>query len=135
MSRDRFELFNACRPMRLVVEDLNEDAWEAGLANRAIVAIMESRLRAANLFTDDGPAADFAYLYGRVTVSGTAFSVVVQFIKYVTDEYGQSGLTETWTSASTGTHGRDPGFVLSSLTEKVDQFLGEYMRVNETACG
>ncbi len=47
---DRFELFNACRPMRLVVKALASDAQEIGLTEEPIQLAAESRLRAARLF-------------------------------------------------------------------------------------
>lgn len=33
-----------------------------------------------------------------------------------------------------GTHVGDPGFILQSLSEKLDKFLVEYLRVNEEDC-
>lgn len=40
----------------------------------------------------------------------------------------------TWTRGSTGTHGRNPGFIVQSVSEHVDAFLVEYLRVNEKDC-
>ena len=55
-SIKRFQLFNACRPMRLVVERLGDDATEIGLKKEALQAAAESRLRAARLYTARIPA-------------------------------------------------------------------------------
>lgn len=47
--RERFELFNACRPMRLVVEGLPDRAAAIGLTEQSLQAAAESRLRGARL--------------------------------------------------------------------------------------
>ena len=36
---------------------------------------------------------------------------------------------------STGTHGGDAGFILSAVSQHLDKFLVEYLRVNEENCG
>ena len=46
---NRFQLFNNCEPMRLVVEDLSDDAKEIGLTTERLVVAAESRLRGARL--------------------------------------------------------------------------------------
>ena len=51
---ERFNLFNACRPMRLVIQDLDDDATEIGLTREMLKAAAESRLRAARLYTGGG---------------------------------------------------------------------------------
>ena len=40
----------------------------------------------------------------------------------------------TWDLGATGTHGGDAGYVLQTLSEFVDTFVVEYLRVNEAAC-
>ena len=45
-----------------------------------------------------------------------------------------SSLATTWESGSFGTHGDDPGFIVQSLSEHLDKFLVEYLRVNEEDC-
>ena len=37
--------------------------------------------------------------------------------------------------SSTGTHGGDDGFIVQSVSELLDTFLVEYLRVNDEACG
>ena len=43
--RKRFELFNNCQPMRLVIEYLNDDAKDIGLTRERLTLAVESRLR------------------------------------------------------------------------------------------
>lgn len=39
-----------------------------------------------------------------------------------------------WQIASFGTHGDDAGLIRSTVVEHMDQFLVEYLRVNQEAC-
>ena len=133
-SIERFELFNACRPMRLLVEGLGDDAEAIGLTEAALQAAAERRLRAARLYTEDRERANLAKLYVNVLVVGKAFSLSVDYEKRVTDGFGKSGTATTWTSGSAGT-ASSGGFIVSGLSGHLDRFLAAYLRVNESACG
>ena len=129
----RFYLFTNCEPMHLVVESLDSDDKEFGLSKEALQAAAESRLRSARLYTEGG-LVDI-YLYVNVSVVGAAFHISVELNKYLYDNYSDdSGFSSTWWTGVTGTHGQDPGFILSSLSGQLDRFLVEYLRVNEEAC-
>ena len=130
---ERFELFNACRPMRLLVEGLDDDAAAIGLNKAALQAAAESRLRAARLYTEDPERADWAYLYVNVNVVNPAYSISASYRKKVTDAFGESGLATTWSSDSAGQSSK-AGFIVSSLSRHMDRFLTAYLRVNEEAC-
>lgn len=159
-SRDRFQLFNACRPMQLQVEGLGDDAAEIGLTGEALQAAAESRLRAARLYLPSPALADFdleidlekwvaeyqkwatenplydaPVLYVNVNVFGPAFSVSVRYLRLVSNAFGHAGVATTWDAASTGTHGRGAGYIVSALSRHLDSFLAAYLRVNEEACG
>ena len=131
---ERFQLFNACRPMVLVIESMDDDEAAIGLTKEALQAAAESRLRAARLYTEDMRKTDYASLYVSVHVVGRAYSILVFYIKSVTDEFGVTAKATTWFSAPTGTHGGDAGYIVSSLSRQLDKFLAEYLRVNEPAC-
>ena len=132
---DRFELFNACRPMRLVVEGLKSDAQAFGLTKERIQLAAESRLRAARLYTDSREKANYALLYININVVVRAFDITVGYQKWVTDlATNSNGPAITWFTGSTGTHGGDAGFIIQSLSGYLDKFLAEYLRVNESAC-
>ena len=134
-QRERFQLFNACRPMTLVVEYLSDYAKEIGLNREALQAAAESRLRAARLYTEDYVNTGLAHLYVDVHVVGQAFHISLEYKKWVTDEFGQSSAASTWDVGSTGTHGGTASYVVSGLSEHLDTFLAAYLRVNEQACG
>ena len=130
-SQDRFELFNYCYPMRLVVEGLPPDAAEINLSEESIQAALESRLRSARLYDSVG----IDRLYSRVNVVGAAFSIELEFMKVVQDlDSDETRLASTWETGSTGTHGSDAGYILSAISRHMDRFLVEFLRVNETAC-
>ena len=131
---ERFDLFNACRPMGLVIEHLHDHAAAIGLTREALQAAAESRLRAARLYSDDSANAGFTYLYVQVSVAGQAHAISVRYNKRLTDEFGISGWAVTWQSGSTGTHSGQAGFIVSSLSRHLDKFLAAYLRVNEAAC-
>ena len=64
----RFQLFNNCEPIRLVVEDLPIAAAAVSLTQERVGTLAESRLRAARLFSVD--ARPRPYLYVNVNVAG-----------------------------------------------------------------
>ncbi len=128
----RFELFADCGPIGLAVGNLSEDAAEIGLTESSIRDAAESRLRSARLYSE----ASDQYLYVNVTVVGHAFAVNLRYKKRVLDPLsGLGGFATTWNSGGTGTHGRDPGFILSGVSQHLDRFLVEFLRVNEASCG
>ena len=130
---DRFRLFNECTPMDLAVEEYRGDAdWaDVGLTADRIQTMAESRLRAARLY--DGTA--LAYLYVNVNVLSGIFSVGVDYKRQVYDALsGETNYATTWNSGSVGTHGGDAGYILQGLSEDLDRFILEYLRVNEDAC-
>ena len=133
---ERFQLFNACRPMKLMIEGLDDDAEAIGLTKEALQAAVESRLRAARLYTEDYAKANGSWLYVNVHLVGRAFSIKVLYHKIVTDEFGVTAPASTWgaVGGSTGTHSGDAGYIVSSLSRTLDEFLAGYLRVNEAAC-
>ena len=129
---NRFDLFTECSPMHLLVEGLHEDATKIGLTEEAIQATAESRLRSARLYSSEADP----YLYINVNVVGPAFSDRLQFRKTLFDPLtGLSFPAATWQIGAAGTHGRDAGYILSTVSQHLDQFLVEFLRVNEEACG
>ena len=132
---EQFHLFNACQPMGLAVEGLNDDARDIRLTEERLRVAADSRLRAARLYTSDALRADYAYLYVNVNVSGPAFSIRLAYNKIARDMFGRTGWATTWTTGAAGTHGRDASYIVSVLSEHLDRFLAAYLRVNEEACG
>lgn len=130
---ERFELFGDCKPMALVVENLPPDASKIGLTVDSLqAAAVESRLRAARLYDSEVLSPR---LYVNVNVVGGAFSIRFQYDKLFYDPLsGFTNIAATWDIGSTGTHGGDAGYILSWVSQYMDQFLLEFLRVNDEAC-
>ena len=144
---ERFELFAHCRPMRLLVENLSNDAKELGLSEDVIWTAAESRLRSAGIYTEE--VEPFGrMLYVRVGVAGGAYAVEVDFLKSFVDyslavetdslldalQSGGYGKATTWDSSGLGTHGTRPEVVMGEVARHLDRFLADYLRVNEDHC-
>ena len=128
----RFKLYADCAPMRVFVYAWDSDSQALGLTEESVEAAVESRLRSARLYSDASPyvlSVDFV-------VFDDAFKLDLQFYKLVTDAFGSvARLAPTWSIEGAGIHGGQPGYIRSAVAEYVDQFLVEYLRVNEAACG
>ncbi|MDE0176817.1 MAG: hypothetical protein OYH76_24440 [Defluviicoccus sp.] len=132
-ERDRFRLWNDCRPMELVVEDLSKDAAAIGLTTEAITVAVRSRLRAARLYLSNDGLPFFSV---SVNVGRAAVSIQVGYLKLLLDSAsGEVSGAVTWRSGVAGTHGRDASFIRSAVVGQVDKFIDEYLRVNADACG
>ncbi|MDE0201648.1 MAG: hypothetical protein OXK73_04360 [Rhodospirillaceae bacterium] len=139
-DRDRFKLWNGCRPVDLVVEGLTDDSGEIGLHREDIETAVRSRLRGARIYDNDASP----YLYVNVNVVGRAYAIGFEFTRYVEvaipfwlkpEGMGQlTGFASTWVTGSTGTHGSSAGFILSAVARHGDKFVDEYLRVNADAC-
>lgn len=139
-SSQRFELYNQCRPMRIVIEEPHPrtNAASIGLYASSMRNTVESRLRAANLYTQDVDEAIGAFISVRVNFAGSAFVLNTSYYKAVHDLTDEFGMAPTWNTGSVGIHGGkygiDSGYIMSSLSQHIDQFLTEYLRVNSAAC-
>ncbi len=137
---DRFQLWNACGPLSLVVQGLPDNAGKIGLRKEDTETTTRSRLRGARIY---GKSAD-PYLYVNVNVVGPAFALDVEFRRRVrvSRPFGEepkgadplTGYASTWRAGGAGTHGGDASYVLSSVSRYVDKFIDEYLRVNADSC-
>lgn len=128
---ERFQLFNNCQPMDLFVEGLDSDATGIGLTEQSIQNVVESRLRSARLYDPNATP----YLYANVTVTDRAFVATLSYTKWLDDPVtGLSSFATTWDTGAVGSHGRDANFILSTVSRQMDEFLVEYLRVNDEAC-
>lgn len=127
----KFQLYTACLPINLIVESFTGDEEDIGLSRQAVVNAAESRLRAARMYDD----AVSWHLYIRIKVVGLAFRIDIQF-RRILYQYNRllNGFASTWETGSTGTHGKDAQYILGSLSQHLDSFLVDFLRVNEPAC-
>lgn len=127
---DRFELWNECEPVSLVV-GLDGDAEVTGLTEETIKTAARSRLRGARLY--DGDA--YHRLYIAVIISGAAFSMELLIIKSLYDPtIDKMGAATTWSDGAIGTHGGSGDYILNAIGRYTDTFIDEYLRVNAEAC-
>ncbi len=135
MTIDRFQLWNNCAPVGLVVESLGSDAEKIGLTEERLQTTVGSRLRGARIYTDVLTRPFQSYLYLNVNIVGRAFGIGLMFNKTLMDmSLLSSGIATTWNIGGAGTHGGDGGYVVQAVAEQTDRFINEYLRVNESAC-
>ncbi len=129
---DRFQLWNGCKPIDLVVEvHATKEDGDVVPTEKAVEVAVRSRLRGARLYDPDGAA----YLYAYIHVVGTAFRQEIEFWKRVHDlASGQTYGTAIWEVGSTGTHGGNADYILGGTARHVDEFIDEYLRVNASEC-
>ena len=129
---ERFDLWNECRPVGLRVF-IDDEAGEIGLTKERIETTARSRLRAARIYDDD-PYLDIT-MDVEVNVFQSTFTESVSLNKLVRDFVsGELKHADTWDTGALGTHGQDARFILQGVSEHVDQFIDEYLRVNADAC-
>ena len=121
--RERFELFNQCASMHLLV-------FAAGLTE--VSTMVESRFRAERLYSPGFPNAGAAVLTVNANVFRDAYAYRVTFEKSLTDEWGFTGHAPTYDVYRFYVHWGDGG--MRDLTEAVETFIGDYLRVNAEAC-
>ena len=128
-----FKLYTQCRGMRLYeyVRVKQSNTPKLDLTKETIRNAVESRLRSARLYN----AIESSYITVSVTVTEFAFSTQLQFHKRLFDLSSKSSAwAVTWEDGQTGTHTNNSGFILSSISESIDRFLVDFLRVNEKAC-
>ena len=135
---ERFQLFNNCAPMHLiVVEDLPESEWEVPANEKHLHELALGRLQIARLY--GGPDSD-SLLEIRVGVllipnQGRVFNIGLRYYKEMSDP--ATGITmpaPAWIDGGLGAQNTDDDFVIAKLSKHLDDFLTEYVRVNKEAC-
>ena len=146
-AREDFRLFNDCRPMPLEVW-VSENNFE--LTRERILTLVESRLRAARLYRapvtlegldDKSLERMIEYRQSNQLVigvdtfeSGRAYSISMIFRKWLSDSASsENGFGDTWQVGSYGINGTASG-ILQTVSEMIDEFINEYLRVNGVAC-
>ncbi len=133
-SLERFQLWNYCDPLWLIVEVIAPSREEEGQRMKTDVeGIVRNRLWAAHLYDDDHDAP--AHLYVRVAWGKVAWSVDFEYRKtlhdfFATDEWGHA---TTWMDSWLGAHG-EAGDILDRVSWMTDHFIVEYRRVNANTC-
>ena len=133
MMLNGFELYVNCQPVHVIVEDPTPDAQEIGLTKTRIMTAAEARLRGARIFSEKMTAPLFLHIH--VSVARQAFHIGLSFSKVVVDSFSlKDNFASTWTRDTVGTHTSDSSYILSRVSELIDQFIVEYFLANQAAC-
>ena len=122
---ERFGLFNACEPMHLIAIVVDQRLRER------VETMAESRLRAARLYDTDADRSAVSSLLSIEIfgVVGQAEAVLLSYRKPVRDSFSERWfLAETWKLYGMYRNSAE------GLSELLDRFVLEYLRVNEAAC-
>ena len=131
---ERFELFTRCQPLGITLFVQGDQADEIDLTEERVRTMVESRLRAARLYAS-GDGVPFLAVNILTLDDGPAFVRHIRLLKWNRDDMtGLERGSVTWESLGFGTHGRDAGFIMQGLSEDLDRFILEYLRVNEGFC-
>lgn len=132
VDTDKFRLFNKCQPVTYSLALQDDDL---GLSEEAIRTMIESRLRAARIYSDT--EWNGSSIRVTINVNKNAFSTTIMFNKLFQDTVFSEdiGSAITWMEGGIGLSGGRADFVMNSVSQKMDGFINEYMRVNGSACG
>ena len=127
---DRFELWNMCRPLNMIVT-LGGEITSLQLKQVDIERHVRSRLRAARIYGENAESQ----LFLGVHVIGNAYGLRTHFYKRVTDNVSRvEYFAPTWQNSGMGTHGNRGGSIMDSVSIHMDTFIDEYLRVNGVVC-
>ena len=138
------DLFQLCSPqdkIDLIVGDTGTEEASAGLTRDRIENVAESRLRAARIY--DSNESDYLLVFvggmkptfnsGESIGDGKTLvaSYELAFKKLMYDSDAKVyGFAVTWTSEGILTGKAD--FIVQTVSETVDRFISEFLRVNES---
>lgn len=132
---DRFQLWNQCQPIELIVANHNQNASRVDLTKASVQTAVRKRLMDARIFSHEAHPLSPTRLSVHSTVSGDAFNIFMGYYKEVFDPASETRhFAQTWYIEFTGTHGSDKDRILSNLTRLADYFVKDYLRVNAEAC-
>lgn len=127
-----FTLYNHCKPMSLMF--FNEEAGEYYMTFYAdrVRTIVESRLRAARLY--DSAATDAIFQVEYREKSSERSELVLRYAKPRLDLASGVTLIDSKPMGIIWHTGGLSDQILQLLSEAMDEFINDYLRVNETWC-
>ena len=132
VTEERFRLFTECAPLRLnvAVAPADPDSDGIGLTEDRVRRMAESRLRAARLYDAEGEAVVRLY----AIYSGFPQVLGLDFWKTLFDPISEEwGVLKVYEPQRYG-RSEDAGFFMQSLSEMLDAFIDDYLRVNGEWC-
>ncbi len=130
----RRKLYNQCRPVKVQVEELDDNARKIGLTEKRLRETTAVLLRADRLYTDSESELGDRLLYIRILCTEDLCVLKIEFSQYVSDpESGADAIVPTWEYRQRESF-LSGDFIMAHLVHGVEKFLEEYRRVNEDAC-
>ena len=131
-----FMLWNGCTPFSPEVIVVLRPGNDIGLQRADIESAAESRLRAAGVYgSSHGGAFWLSVVLGARGEGPDGFTVELSFSKNVSDDYGNEGRAQTWSTLPVrGDHGGRASEVVEVVRRELDAFMNGYLQVNEPAC-
>ena len=136
----RFQLWNQCQAVFLGVDVSVSDGL--GLAEAQVTTAARSRLRAARMYID---SSDAQILYPEFRVSifdvdivherkALAVAIRADFRKILEDHLSnEHNYATTWTRGVVIAYSDSP-YIISVVSQIMDEFIDEYLEVNDVAC-
>ena len=138
-ARDLFALWNECRPISFELKFYNlAKAKDLDLTRKEVNEMVRNRIRAARIYTEDyePPTGKRLEIGVRVgSKANPAFSYLMIFVKQLKDE--ETGLNldaASWLKEALEPHRGESAVILYHISQALDEFINEYLRVNESAC-
>ena len=132
---DFMRLWNACQPIDLLVERTSQDAENIGLTEQRIRTMVESRLRAARIYGKHQVTQLYVNVHYLQGSHGGIFSLRLEYQQLVhLLRYGGTMIAKTWDVSVLGQSPGDAGYIMQGLSEYIDHFINEYLRVNADSC-
>ena len=149
-TQSDFKALKGIKRILVAVEQVNEDAIKIGLTRQRIQTVVELKIRKEGIrmlemeefikMLKDGRLPEkelhmireMSTLYINVNVMGKTFSVTVKVREYVSLYRDKSIETDacTWERANIGNYEDNPDFIMSCLSERLDEFLNDYYKAN-----
>lgn len=129
----RYQLFNHCRPVRLLVAvDFDQPVFDDLKAHLPDLA--EAKLRQHRLYA--GERRGVPLLYVDVDGYSLGFSVIVSYSKWLPDPATDTTwLAATWRLGSVGVvDAQNKALVTRAVSRQLDVFIEQYLRINGGAC-
>ena len=130
---ENFRLFNECRPIFVDIGQLTTESRAFGLHKEDLRIAAETRLRVARLLASEDDRGTSGLFIDAIADPKT-YSIEVNHSKPLEDRFGHYGMAVTKSYARSGTNSTDTGFIFWGLSELMDEFLLDYLRVNTAAC-
>ena len=128
-EHEKFQFYNQCSPVSLYWVELNEDAKKLGITEKTVRNLVESRLRSARIYDEKSESS----LLAEINVFENYFTVYLGYFPVVRS-LGGYGVAETWRKTASGTHKGNKNSILSPFPEYIDEFINEYLKVNQKDC-